>query len=64
MRTEVTYIGWSRSGKKNILTNIFVSGEIVKETAKQIVIKDENTLSLNTINKSKIVQRYDYKELF
>lgn len=64
MRTEITYISWIHSGSKSKLANISISGEIVKETAKQLVIQDENTLALNTINKSKIIKRYDYKELF
>ncbi len=64
MRTELTFMYWDLSKSKKKLIEKTISGELIKETPKQIVIEEESTLSLFTINKSRIIRRIDYKSLF
>ena len=64
MRTELTFFYWDLSKSKKNLIEKNISGEVIKETQKQLVIEEETTLSLFTINKSRIVRRIDYKSLF
>lgn len=64
MRTELTFFYWDLSKSKKKLIEKNISGEVIKETKKQLIIEEETTLSLFTINKSRIVRRIDYKSLF
>jgi len=58
--SDIIYLGQNRRGNNSELVKLSISGEIVKETAKQLVILDEKTQAKKTINKNKIIDRYDY----
>lgn len=54
MKTTVTFAYWDKSKSPFKKTQKTITGEILKETPKQIVIEEELTLSQFTIPKSKI----------
>lgn len=58
--SDIIYLGQNRRGNNSEFVKLSIRGKIVKETAKQIVIIDEKTQAKKTINKNKIIDRYDY----
>lgn len=62
---EITYTGWAGIGTDRCKRDITIVGEVIKETANQIVVHGDykyyprNEKTTFTINKSKIVSRGD-----
>ena len=54
-KARITYYGWNYKGTQRFKSEVVVEGEIIKETEKQIVIKQLPSGTTTTINKYKII---------